>query len=217
ADWIKVIFLPDYRVSLAEQIIPAADVSEQLSTAGMEASGAGNMKFALNGALTVGTLDGANIEIMEEVGAENISIFVLSAQEIGTRREQGKYRPGEYYEGYPALGRVLDALHTNVFAPHEPGLWHWLYEALLQPGEPYFHLADLPSYIETQARVGNEYSHRALWARKVILNVARMGKFSSDRTILEYASDIWQIQRTTEGTGTLRDFTSLELPYVGEA
>jgi len=142
---------------------------------------------------------------MEEVGAENIAIFGLTAQDIATLRQQGTYHPIEYYERYPALRRVLDAFNTNVFAPHEPGLFHWIYQALVQPGEPYFHLADLPLYIEAQARVGDEYAHPALWARKAILNVARIGKFSSDRTIVEYASDIWHIQPVTAGSVTQRD------------
>ena len=195
AECLKVVFLPDYRVSLAEKIIPAADVSEQISTAGMEASGTGNMKFALNGALTVGTLDGANIEILAEVGAENIAIFGLTAQDIEHLRRENRYQPWTYCERFPALRRVLDTLRTGLFAPQEPELFSWLSDALLRPGEPYFHLADLPAYIETQGQVSHTFLQQALWTQKTILNVARIGKFSSDRTIMEYAQDIWHITR----------------------
>jgi starch phosphorylase len=193
ADQLKVVFIPDYRVSLAEPIIPAADVSEQISTAGMEASGTGNMKFALNGALTIGTLDGANIEIRQEVGAENIFIFGLHAEEIQEMRRRGSYRPRDYYQRHPALKRVMEALRSNMFCPSEPGMFDWFYSAILDHGDYYFHLADLESYIPTQERVAQEYMQPSLWAQKAILNVARVGKFSSDRTIREYARDIWKI------------------------
>ncbi len=195
---LRVVFLPDYRVSLAEKIIPAADLSEQISTAGTEASGTSNMKFALNGALTIGTLDGANIEIREAVGAENIFIFGLQAQEIHALRAQGAYQPREHYARHPALQRVLDALYADRFCPQEPGLFRWIYHALLDHGDTYFHLADLPSYIAVQAQVGAEFTNPAGWARKAILNVARIGTFSSDRTIRQYARDIWQIDSIPE-------------------
>jgi starch phosphorylase len=191
---IKVVFLPDYRVLLAEKIIPAADLSEHISTAGTEASGTSNMKFAMNGALTIGTLDGANIEIMEEVGKENIFIFGLKAQEIQELRAHGSYEPQAYYARYAAIRRVVDAFTSNLFCPHEPGLFTWIARTLLE-GDAYFHLADLPAYIETQHTVSEEYTHPVAWAQKAILNVARIGKFSSDRTVLEYARDIWHIQR----------------------
>jgi starch phosphorylase len=197
---LRVVFIPDYRVSLAEKIIPAADLSEQISMAGTEASGTGNMKFALNGALTIGTLDGANIEIRQEVGQENIFIFGLQAHEIQTMRAQGAYEPREYYARYPTLKRVLDALNTNCFCRQEPDLFRWIYHALLDHGDRYFHLADLPSYIAVQAQVGAEFTHPAQWARKAILNVARVGIFSSDRTIRRYAKDIWQIASIPEGS-----------------
>jgi glycogen phosphorylase len=193
-DWLKVVFIPDYRVSLAEKIIPAADLSEQISTAGKEASGTGNMKFALNGALTIGTLDGANIEIMEEVGRENIFIFGLQAQEIQTMREQGSYQSREYYERYPALKRVMDALYADRFCREEPDLFRWIYYALVEQGDEYFHLADLPSYIDTQEHAESAFNNPATWACKAILNVTRIGKFSSDRTIREYAKDIWGLK-----------------------
>lgn len=191
---IKVVFMPDYRVSLAERIIPAADVSEQISTAGKEASGTGNMKFALNGALTIGTLDGANIEIREEVGEENIFIFGLQAHEVQTMRLQRSYQPREYCVRYPALQRVMNALHADLFCREEPYLFQWIYSALVEQGDEYFHLADLPSYIAVQERVGAAFAKRSGWANKAILNVARIGKFSSDRTIREYARDIWRLE-----------------------
>jgi starch phosphorylase len=188
---LKVVFVPDYRVSLAEIIIPAADLSEQISTAGKEASGTGNMKFAMNGALTIGTLDGANIEIMEEVGPENIFIFGLKAAEVEQMRREGSYDPREYYRRSPAVRRVLDALRSDRFCPREPGLHRWLYDRLLGRGEEYFHAADLDSYIEAQRKAGQTFVTRPAWARKAVLNVARMGKFSSDRTIRAYADEIW--------------------------
>jgi starch phosphorylase len=192
---IKVVFMPDYRVLLAEKIIPAADLSEHISTAGTEASGTSNMKFAMNGALTIGTLDGANIEIMEEVEKENIFIFGLKAQEIQELRAHGSYDPHAYYVRSPAIRRVVDAFTSNLFCPDEPGLFTWIARALLEEGDRYFHLADLPAYIETQHAIGEAYKHPMTWARKAILNVARIGKFSSDRTVLEYAQDIWHIQQ----------------------
>ena len=191
---LRVVFIPDYRVSLAEKIIPAADLSEQISTAGTEASGTGNMKFALNGALTIGTLDGANIEIRQEVGAENIFIFGLQAHEMEALRAPGAYRPHEYCARYPALQRVMDALYSDRFCRQEPGLFTWMYHALLDQGDAYCHLADLPSYIDVQAQAGAEFTHPTSWARKAILNVARIGTFSSDRTIRQYAQDIWQVE-----------------------
>ena len=190
---LKVAFVPDYRVSVAEKIIPAADLSEQISTAGKEASGTGNMKFAMNGALTIGTLDGANIEIREEVGDDNIFIFGLTVEQIQEMRYRGTYHTWDYYSD-PATKRVMDALNSNLFCEHETGLFRWIYDALLPGGDEYFHLADLPSYIAAQKQAGLEYRQPDVWARKAILNVARSGKFSSDRTIREYARDIWNIQ-----------------------
>jgi len=190
---LAVVFVPDYRVSVAEKIIPAANLSEQISTAGKEASGTGNMKFAMNGALTMGTLDGANIEIKEEVGDDNIFIFGLTADQIAEMRLRGTYHPSDYYSD-PATRRVLDALNSDRFCPDEPGLFRPIYDSLLHGGDEYFHLADLPSYIKAQREAGQEYHDQAVWARKAILNVARTGKFSSDRTISEYARDIWGIR-----------------------
>ena len=190
---LALAFLPDYRVSLAERIIPAAEVSEQISTAGMEASGTGNMKFALNGALTIGTLDGANIEIGEEVGWENIFIFGFRAEQIQHLRDSHDYRPREYYDGDERVRRVLDAINGERFCAGQLGAFSWLYDALLDH-DHYFHLADMGSYLDAQARVAEAYRDPAAWTRTAILNVARMGKFSSDRTIREYARDIWHLE-----------------------
>lgn len=193
-DDLRVVFIPDYRVSVAEWVIPAADVSEQISTAGKEASGTGNMKFALNGALTIGTLDGANIEIQQEVGRDNMYIFGLTSDEIQSMRDNNSYDPRAHYELYPEVRRVVDALASNQFCPNEPELFHWILRALLEDGDHYFHLADLPSYIDAHRRVDEDYLDRPVWLRKTILNVARVGKFSSDRAIREYARDIWRIE-----------------------
>ncbi len=193
-DLLRVAFLPDYRVTLAERIMPAADLSEQISTAGMEASGTGNMKLAMNGALTIGTLDGANIEILEEVGAENMYIFGLTAEQIEAYRRAGSYRPRELYEKDAAIRRVLDALGGNLFCPFEPGLFQPLFRSLVDGGDPYFHLADFSSYVAAQERAAKDYTDRAGWAKKTILTVARMGKFTSDRTVSEYAKEIWGVE-----------------------
>jgi len=190
---LKVVFMPDYRVTLAEKIIPAADLSEQISTAGKEASGTGNMKLALNGALTIGTMDGANIEIREEVGEDNIFIFGLRAEEIKELRQAHSYNPSQICAANPNLKRVMDSFESDVFCRDEPGLFKWIYEYLVLNGDVYFNVADFESYRETQALAGAEYRKREEWARKAILNVARMGKFSSDRTISEYAGDIWSV------------------------
>jgi starch phosphorylase len=192
---IKVAFLPDYRVSLAEKIIPAADVSEQISTAGTEASGTGNMKFAMNGALTIGTLDGANIEIREAVGAENIFIFGLTADQIEQHNLKGSYRPREFYENDPRLRRVLDELSSDRFCPHEPGLFRWIRDVLLE-SDKYFLLADFASYVDTQAEISRLYTEQRAWSRRSVLNVARIGRFSSDRTVGEYAREIWGIEHS---------------------
>ena len=192
---IKVAFLPDYRVSLAEKIIPAADVSEQISTAGREASGTGNMKFAMNGALTVGTLDGANIEIREAVGAENIFIFGLTADQIEDLTVKGAYQPREYYEADPRLKRVLDELASDRFCPGEPGLFRWVRDALVNRDD-YFLMADFGAYVDIQARVSTEYLHPEIWTRKAILNLARIGYFSSDRAVTEYSREIWHLDQS---------------------
>jgi len=190
---IKVAFLPDYRVSLAERIIPAADLSEQISTAGREASGTGNMKFAMNGALTVGTLDGANIEIRDAVGAENFFLFGLTADEIDKTHQAESYHPSDYYHSDPRLQRVLDELASDRFCPGEHGLFRWIRDVLLDHDDFYL-LGDFASYIEAQAEVSRQFTDRALWNRKALLNIARVGVFSSDRTVAEYAREIWSIE-----------------------
>jgi starch phosphorylase len=190
---IRVVFVPDYRVSLAETIIPAADLSEQISTAGTEASGTGNMKLAMNGALTIGTLDGANIEIREAVGPENIFIFGLTVEEVVALRARG-YDPAAHVASDPRLGRVIEAFDGVRFSPSRPGHFGWVRRALIDQGDFYLHLADFASYAEAQRRAEAEYADRALWARKAILNVARVGRFSSDRTVSEYAREIWGVK-----------------------
>jgi len=193
-DQIKVVFLPDYKVSLAAKIIPAADVSEHISTAGKEASGTSNMKFALNGALTIGTMDGANIEIMEEVGEENIFILGLKTEEIKHLNETNSYEPYRLYEQSSDIKRVMDSFKSDAFCAKEPGLFNWIYESIVLNGDVYFHLADFESYAETQKKIELEFTDKAKWTKKAILNVARIGKFSSDRTISEYAKEIWRIE-----------------------
>jgi starch phosphorylase len=194
SQWIKVVFIPDYRVSLAQKIIPAADLSEQISTAGTEASGTGNMKLALNGALTIGTLDGANIEILEEVGRENMFIFGLEAAEVRTMREQKSYRPWEYYARNPRLKRVVDSFSSNLFCTDEPELFKWIFASVLDANDEHFHLADFTPYVEAQEMAGNTFRDRSRWTHMSILNVARMGKFSSDRTVMEYARELWGVK-----------------------
>jgi glycogen phosphorylase len=194
-----VVFVPNYRVSLAEIIMPAADVSEQISTAGMEASGTGNMKLAMNGALTLGTLDGANIEIMEAVGGDNIYIFGLTRDEVNWYQTSGNYHPREMYGADPIVQRVVDSLGSNRFCPDEPSLFRWIVDELLDRGDRYFHLVDLSAYIEASRRAELDYQSPSQWARKAILNVARTGYFSSDRTVSEYARDIWGIRPAWSG------------------
>jgi starch phosphorylase len=189
-DRLKVVFLANYNVSQAEKIIPAADLSEQISTAGTEASGTGNMKFALNGALTIGTLDGANIEIMEEVGRENFLLFGMTAEEISDLRLQG-YNPRGIYNRDTALKKALDMLASGFFSPNAPELFKPLVESLLDRGDRYFVLADFDSYRKCQEEAGRLFSNADEWTRRCILNTAGMGRFSSDRTIAEYASEIW--------------------------
>lgn len=189
---LKVVFLPNYSVTLAEKIIPAADLSVQISTAGMEASGTGNMKLSLNGALTVGTLDGANIEIMEEVGEENIFIFGLNANEVMEKKQSG-YQPREIYEQNLELREVLDMIQKGFFFGQQPNLFQPILEGLLDQGDPYMVLADFQSFCDTQEKIGHAYLDINAWTRKAIINVSRMGKFSSDRSIKEYAENIWNV------------------------
>ncbi len=190
-DRLKVVFLPDYRVSLAEVIIPAADLSEQISLAGMEASGTGCMKLMLNGALTIGTLDGANVEMAEEAGEENLFIFGMTAQEVAQRR--ATYSPWDIYHTDPEIRAAIEAIRDNKFCPQEPSLFQSIVQSLLDFGDHYMLLGDLKSYIAAQERVNQLYRQPMAWARKALLNIARGGKFSSDRTIREYAEQIWKI------------------------
>ena len=189
-DKIKIAFLPNYSVSLAEQIIPATDVSEQISTAGKEASGTGNMKLALNGAITVGTLDGANVEILEEVGHDNIFIFGNTVQQIDELKRMG-YDPRRFYEKSVELRASLDWLRSDVFAPS--GTLDAVVDSILVHGDPFFVAADYDAYCRAQDEIDKAFSDKARWARMAIMNTARVGKFSSDRTIHEYARDIWKL------------------------
>lgn len=191
-DKLKVVFIPNYSVSLAQLIIPAADLSEQISLAGTEASGTSNMKFALNGALTIGTLDGANVEMQEHVGEENIFIFGNTAEEVEELRRSG-YKPREYYEQDEELHQALTPIGTGVFSPAEPGRYRDLLDSLINFGDHYQVLADYRSYVDCQDRVDELYQNPEEWAYKAMLNIANMGYFSSDRTIQEYAKYIWHI------------------------
>jgi starch phosphorylase len=193
-DRLRVLFMPNYGVSVAEQIIPATDLSEQISTAGTEASGTGNMKFALNGALTIGTLDGANIEIRDAVGPENFFMFGLTAAEIAELRPH--HDPMSVYNRNEAVRRALDAIYNGEFNPFEPALFHPVCDWLLREGDQYMLLADLESYVDAQHRVDALWRTPAAWARAVILNISRAGHFSSDRAVREYAEKIWQVTPT---------------------
>ena len=189
---MKVVFLPEYNVSLAERLIPASDVSNQISTAGYEASGTSNMKFMMNGALTVGTLDGATIEMAEEAGEENLFLFGLTVEQV--QNSQAWYNPHWHYEHEPETRAALDLIFSDYFSRNEPGAFALLRDTLLTHGDHYMHLADLTSYCQAQDRLGELYANPDEWARKAILNVASSGKFSSDRTIHEYATEIWKVE-----------------------
>jgi starch phosphorylase len=189
---LKVVFLPEYNVSLAERLIPASDVSNQISTAGFEASGTSNMKFMMNGALTVGTRDGANIEMAEEAGEENMFLFGLTVEQVENSRAW--YSPYWHYEHEPETRAALDLIFSDYFSRNEPGVFGPLRDALLTHGDYYMHLADLTSYCQAQERLSALYADPGAWAHKAILNVASSGKFSSDRTIAEYAADIWKVE-----------------------
>ena len=189
---IKVVFIPDYSVSLAEKIIPAANLSEQISLAGTEASGTGNMKMMLNGALTIGTLDGANVEIAEEVGRENIFIFGMLSDEVAARRAQ--HSPYKVCDNDPEIKKAVFRIKQNIFSLLQPGLFEPIIYSLLDGGDHYMLLADMRSYIDTQDAVAELYRDPRAWDRKALLNMARAGRFSSDRTIQEYSDDIWRIK-----------------------
>jgi starch phosphorylase len=191
-DHLRVVFIPDYCVSVAERLIPASDISEQISTAGYEASGTSNMKFMMNGALTVATRDGATIEMSEAAGEENFFLFGLSAGEVASSR--GAYSPWWHYEHEPETRAALDLIASNHFSPHEPGVFAPILDTLLRQGDYYMHLADLQSYSAAHERVSELYDSKEEWTRRAILNIAASGKFSSDRTIAEYASEIWHAE-----------------------
>ncbi len=193
-DRLKVVFLPNYSVSLAEKIIPAANLSEQISTAGYEASGTGNMKFALNGALTIGTLDGANVEMAEEIGAENMFIFGLTVEEVAKLKEKG-YHPREYYQNDLQLRKVLDMIGENYFSKEEKGIFEPIISSLLNEGDKYCLLADFATYLEAQEKADALFHNPIEWSKKAIRNIAGMGRFSSDRAITEYAQEIWKVRR----------------------
>jgi starch phosphorylase len=189
---LKVVFLPDYNVTLGQKVYPAADISEQISTAGKEASGTGNMKFAMNGALTIGTLDGANIEIRDAVGHENFFLFGLTTEQVASSLRDG-YRPRAIYESNPILRDVIDALASGQFSHGDKGLFRPLLDQLLNH-DPYLLFADYQSYVDCQDRVGEIWRDQEAWSKMSILNAARMGRFSSDRSIREYSDAIWRIK-----------------------
>jgi starch phosphorylase len=189
---LKVAFLPDFNVKNAQHVYPAADLSEQISTAGMEASGTGNMKFGLNGAVTIGTLDGANIEIRDEVGADNFFLFGLTAAEVQQRKAAG-YRPRDHYESDPRLKEAIDQIGSGFFSPEQPELFQPLVNNLLG-SDPFMLLADYAAYVDCQERVNQAYRDQEGWTRMSILNTARIGYFSSDRAIREYCERIWRVK-----------------------
>jgi starch phosphorylase len=191
-DRLKIVFIPDLSVKIGQLIYPAADLSEQISMAGKEASGTGNMKFALNGALTIGTLDGANVEIREEVGAENFFLFGLTAQQVKERKAAG-YNPYDLYQSEATLKAAIDAVASGHFSNGDPDMFKPIVDALLYHDE-YLVLADFADYVACQQQVDEAYRNAAHWTRMSILNVARMGKFSSDRSIKEYCAEIWKAE-----------------------
>ena len=193
-DRLKLVFIPNYNVSLAELIIPAADVSEQISTAGFEASGTGNMKFMMNGALTIGTRDGATIEMAEEAGEQNFFLFGLTAQQVA--ESGGWYNPYWHYAHEPETRTALDLIFSDHFSRNEPGIFEPIRRALLDDGDRYRHLADLTDYARAHTEVEACYADADAWSRKAIINVACSGKFSSDRTIREYAEQIWNLKES---------------------
>ena len=202
---IKVVFIEDYKVSNAELIFAAADVSEQISTASKEASGTGNMKFMLNGALTLGTMDGANVEMFEEVGEENMFIFGMSSDEVIAHEHNRDYNPMEIFNNDPDIRKVLMQLINGFYSPNNSELFRDLYNSLLNTestryADTYFILKDFRSYAEAQKKVMEYYKNEAAWAKSALLNIAHSGKFSSDRTIQEYVDDIWHLDRVTVET-----------------
>jgi len=204
-DRLKVVFLPNFNVTNGQRVYPAADLSEQISTAGKEASGTGNMKFCMNGALTIGTLDGANIEIRREVGAENFFMFGLTAAEVEALRRDG-YRPSAFYESNPELRGVIDLIREGFFSRGDPSQFRSITDGLMN-WDTYMLLADFQSYVDCQAQVAHAYEDVRQWSRMSILNVARSGLFSSDRTIKEYADEIWRVPRVPIRLLSQKDLT----------
>jgi starch phosphorylase len=200
SELLKVVFFPDFNVKNAQHIYPAADLSEQISTAGKEASGTGNMKFAMNGALTIGTLDGANIEIRDAVGPENFFLFGLNTAEVAATKAAG-YRPRALYEANPELHEAIDLIDAGEFSNGDRELFRPLVESLLVRDE-YLLFADYQPYVDCQQRVGEAYGDQEDWTRMSILNCARVGRFSSDRSIREYCRDIWNVKPIGTGRGT---------------
>lgn len=197
-DQLKVVFIPDYKVSIAEVVFPGADVSEQISTAGFEASGTSNMKFTMNGALTLGTLDGANVEIMQEVGEENFYLFGMTAEEVHNRMANNAHKPWDYYNQNPKIKRVMDSLTSGLFTPNESkDLFVPLFQNIMFK-DYYMLLADFESYVAAHERIAKDFTDRSLWAKKALINIANSGKFSIDRTVAEYAKDIWHTTSTLE-------------------
>lgn len=193
SDKLKVVFYPNYRVSVAEKLFPAADISEQISTAGMEASGTGNMKFTLNGALTIGTLDGANVEIRKEVGNENFFLFGNTVEDLDKLKQKG-YNPWDYYHKNEEIKEIIDIINSDFFSPDNTELFKPIYDTLMTWGDRYFLLADFASYSETHMEIDKTYRKKDKWAKMAIINVANSGKFSSDRTISDYAREIWKVK-----------------------
>jgi len=196
---LRVVFVENYRVSVAEKIIPASDVSEQISTAGFEASGTSNMKFMMNGALTIGTLDGANIEIVEEAGEDNAFIFGLKADEIVKMKQEHSYNPTKYLDRNPALAKVVNQLVDGTYDPSGL-LFKELHDSIVygvegQQPDVYFILADFDSYVKAHEKLAAEYADKKAWAKKALINIANSGKFSSDRTIEDYVKDIWHLKK----------------------
>ena len=187
---LKIVFLENYRISLAEMIFPASDLSEQISTAGMEASGTGNMKFALNGALTIGTMDGANVEMAEEIGEENMFIFGLRADEVKALRESSSYSPWDVYNENSEIRNALDLIGSGFFSPEDRDLFEPLIHTLLQKGDYFLVLADMKDYDTARMDAFGLYKDSTKWYEKCVINLANMGKFSSDRTIQQYADEI---------------------------
>ena len=193
--YMKVVFMENYGVSLAELIIPAADISEQISTAGKEASGTSNMKFMMNGAITLGTLDGANVEIAERVGDDNCVIFGLKDYEVNQLRWTGTYNPWDMYNSNPMIKRVMDSLLTGEWAEDDKDKYRMIFDEIMYRSDEYFILKDVEAYSEAFNRIVTMYSDRMGWARKCLINIAKSGYFSSDRTIEQYAKEIWHIEK----------------------